>query len=449
MRKLKVMAAALAALMVSGCAASSMVGYRITPDFPKNRTSDIQLAGLKAPVTIFLDAYGIPHIQAQNDVDLARAVGFMHGRDRFFEMDALRRLVRGRLSELVGDQRVLSSSTVDFDLSMRGWGVDAEVARDVAELDPVNREIMEAYTAGVNAALAAYLPLEYRLLEVKPEPWKVEDSFAVGRLNAWSITHNWHQEASRLLFALHGGVERSELIYPSDWWHGGFTIKLDTPPHALPPAIPQAMRDALPPYPACQANPGAEKHASSSNPAATAAMMASASNSWVLGGDLTASGKPIVSNDPHMTHFLPSLVYQQHMTAPGLDVIGVTAPGLPYILMGHNASVAWGTTSTVGDAVDLYVEQVNPKNSAEYITPDGPRAFTVERVVISVRKGAKLNERVFMLRRSVHGPIMNDFYPGLFPAWAPPIAIRWDTTGLGKGIMALGRANRAKTVGEL
>ncbi|RJO67473.1 MAG: penicillin acylase family protein, partial [Myxococcales bacterium] len=174
-----------------------------------------------------------------------------------------------------------------------------------------------------------------------------------------------------------------------------------------------------------------------------------ASNSWVVGGDRSASGKPIVANDPHMAHLLPSMVYLQHLRAPGLDVIGATVAGVPFVLMGHNGRVAWGTTSTVADATDLYIERLNPANPDEYETPEGFRPFAKDEVVIRVRQGGRQREERRTLRRTIHGPLLNDMYPGLFPAGSPPVALRWETGSLAGGILALGRANRAPDVAAL
>ena len=176
--------------------------YRLTGDYPKNETQYIRLAGLSEPVRVYLDSAGIPHIDAANVTDLAQAAGYMHGRDRFFEMDLLRRIARGRLAELLGEQKFLSSTTLDFDRTMRGWGFEATAKHDARELSQDLRRTMEAYASGVNAAMEQLTPIEYRLLGVQPEPWTPVDSFALGRINGWSVSLNWEQELSRYLLAI-------------------------------------------------------------------------------------------------------------------------------------------------------------------------------------------------------------------------------------------------------
>jgi penicillin amidase len=439
------LALALAAIIATGCASGSYIAYKISPDYPKDKPGEGELPGLKNPVTVFIDSAGVPHIEALDEEDLLRAVGYMQGRARFFEMDILRRFARGRLSELVGDQPILGSSTVEFDLAMRGWGFDRQSEEDAAALDAEMKRLMEAYTDGVNRALVRYRPIEYRLLRVEPEPWKAGDIFAVGRLTAWSVTHNWQQEAVRLLLALYGGIDRSEKIYPNDWWRGPVSIKSEAPKREMPPAIAPELRTMFPPRPPVRSAPPPQGIGMRTAAAATASIEA-ASNSWVISGALSASGKPMTANDPHMTHMLPSILFQQHMKCPGLDAIGATVPGLPYPVFGHNASVSWGVTSAVGDVVDLYIEKSSASSPDEYETPAGPKKFEKSEETIKVRDGDRFYKRTFRIRRTVHGPALNDMYPGLFPDWAPVVALRWDTTGAAGSMTAMSRALRAADV---
>ncbi len=432
---------------LTGCAAGSFIGYKWFPDYPKDETDTMEIPGIEQDVQVYFDEYGIAHIEAQNEKDLLIAIGFTQSRARFFAMDAMRRFARGRVSELVGVQKFMSGDTLDFDMSMRGWGIDKDCIEDVKQLDPEVRELLQAYTDGINYALEEYLPLEYRLLRVDPEPWTLEDTFAMGRLNAWSVTHNWHQEASRLILALHGGAARSEEIYPSKFWPGGTSAPDQEIDATLLPAIPEELLEMLPPRPYKAWESGNET-AQRTLPGDVAQIM-SASNAWVVAGDYSASGKPVLANDPHLSHFIPSMMLQQHLKAPGLDVIGETIAGVPYILSGHNGNVAWGITSAVGDAVDLYVEKVNPENADEVLTPEGYKPIIKQEHVIRYIEDGDMMEKKVVIRQSPNGPIMNDMYPNLFPEWAPLVAIKWSNTGLGAGVANLGKANRAKTVEEL
>lgn len=426
----------------TGCAAASYIGYRIAPSYPRDETKTLDLVGLKQGVTVYLDAYGVPHIEAADELDLARALGYIHARNRFFQMDMLRRVARGRTAELVGRQKSLSGTTVDTDRIMRGWGIDADAKRDVENCPPELRAYIEAYTAGVNTGLQKFRPMEYGLLRVAPEPWTPADSFALGRLIAWGITHNWHQELSRFLMAWEAGYDKGVTFWPPVPWPGGRTLPPGggavTPGPAVVPEMEALLRSAartIGPTAARTGDTGYRDNA-----------LLDGSNAWALAGSRTASGKPIVANDPHLAHFLPGLMMQQHLKAPGLDVIGVTVPGLPVVLAGHNGKVAWAMTATVADVVDLYVEQPDPADPSRVKTPDGWATMGTESVVLRVRDGDEMLEETVTIRTTPNGRVMNDFYTGLIPADAPPVALRWEATGNYASLDAFRRAARSESI---
>ena len=422
------------------------IKYRVKPDYPKAVEETLDLEGLDAPVTIHFDQWGIPHIDAQSEDDLLLAIGFVHGRDRFFQMDMLRRAARGRLSELLGEQPMGGGTTVTMDRSMRMWGMDAAADADEAAMDPELGARMAAYCDGVNQAVSQKKPLEYRLLRATPAPWRPADSFAVGRLLAHGLAHNWKQELYRLLMALEGGPARADLLYPSvplDTGAPTATLPGEDPDAVLPPAlVPELVEylETLGPI------PPSGKQVAQTNLLYTG-RYSSGSNAWVVGGDHTASGKPILANDPHMNHILPSLMYQQHIRCPSLHAIGITAPGLPYVLIGHNDRVAWGQTTAVADAQDLYVEKPAGDHAVE--GPAGPRPPGPTGRVVRARKNKrKTTEHRFTLRTSRHGPLLNDLYPELLPEGAPLVSVRWETKGAGLTIASVRKANMAKNLAE-
>jgi len=441
------------AMTLAACATGSFLAYKVKPDYPRTDAREVRdLPGLHAAVTVWYDEAGVPHVQAADEHDLMLATGWLHGRERFFQMDLLRRVARGRVSELVGEQPLMGATSVGWDLAMRAWGFETQAGDDARELSGDDRALMDAYVDGVNAGLAVNRPLEYRLLRLDPERWTLEDSFVIGRLNAWSVTHNWHQETSRLLLALHGGLERAEQIYGNAPWPEGWSLDLHEPARPLPPAVAPELADVFPPRPpAAPAAPGKVEGPDGVKVASgTLAFFAGASNAWAVGGDRSLSGKPLLANDPHLSHLVPSLVVQQHLACPGLDVIGVTTPGLPWVLAGHNARVAWGMTSTVGDVIDLVIERVDPQAPHAVLREGRPSDPIVsDSVVVRVRDGAALTERRFSVRRTSNGPLLNDMYPGLLPPWSPLVALRWQPRGGEQGVMALRRANRAADVPEL
>ena len=140
----------------------SYLGYRLSPDYPEEKTENLALPGLTEKVRVYFDSWGVPHVEAQTENDLLRAIGFLHGRNRFFQMDMMRRFARGRLSELLGRQPRFPATTVELDLSMRAWGIEQASLEDAAALDPRTREMVEAYVAGINQALQRYPPVPPR-----------------------------------------------------------------------------------------------------------------------------------------------------------------------------------------------------------------------------------------------------------------------------------------------
>jgi penicillin amidase len=436
MRHVFLLSAVLSAL--PGCALTSFVGYRLFPDGPKERAADsMALPGLSAPASVTFDAQGVPHVEAANLVDLARATGFVQGRARFFQMDMMRRLARGRVSEVVGEQPLVSSTTVEYDKTMRGWDIEGRAEADFAKLPPEQRALLDAFAEGVNVARLKWPPLEYRLLRLESEPWRASDTLAVGVLNVWSVTHNYQQELARLLFAMHQGVERMERLYPNEPVRGGRSVTTTSTPTPLPPAVAAELTNL---FPVRFTAPPTTTAGLSSMP------FEGASNAWVVSGARTASGKPMVANDPHLAHFLPGIMVQQHLKAPGLDVIGVTVPGVPWVLSGHNAKVAWGMTSTMSDVIDLVIERELAARPGFVENEARECPLTTRDEVVRVRDGSELLERAVTFRASCNGPLANDLLPQLFPPGSPLVAIRWRVTGLENAMGALLRMDQSTSV---
>lgn len=439
-----------ACVALAGCPASSYLKYRVAPDYPRDRDQTHAVPGLSEPARVYLDAYGVPHLDAANEPDLFRALGFVHGRSRFFQMDFMRRLAGGRLSELFGEQPFLGGrTTVDFDLTLRAWGFATEAAAGVADMAPGTLALFKAYVDGVNAGLAARVPLEYRLLRVDPEPWTLEDTLAVGVFNRWTISHNWGQETARLLLALHVGAERAGRLYPSEPWSGTASLPGQGSPRTLPPAVAPELEGLFParPYAGQAAPPEGAALGRRAQP--LLALHEGASNAWVVGAQRSASGAPVLGNDPHLSHLAPSLLVQQHMRCPTLEAIGAGVPGMPLLTMGHNKHVAWGMTSAVADVQDLFVEQVHPADPSRVRGPSGDEPLVTEEVLVGVRHRRRVDVRRLPLRRTPRGPVLNDMLPGLLPPWAPLVSVKRVRGFSGASATAMLDAMRATTVAEL
>lgn len=420
----------------------SIISYRISPSYPKITKEKVHLQNLKNEVQIYFDNFGVPHIEAQNLEDLVRAIGFTHARYRFFQLDVLRRFASGRLSELVGNQKVLSSSTVDFDLAMRGWGFVDRVKIDLDSLPEVDRKIITAFSDGINQGMKLYPSIEHQILGITPEPWNNEDTLLVSLLQAWSITHNWEQEAVKLALALSLGKDISLDIYPQTPLYTQGTLDRITSSRALPPGIVKEL-DYLLKKPIKVVNNIKGIHTSLGD---MVEMKPSASNAWVLSGKLTKSKMPILSNDMHLTHALPSMLFLQHIKMPGLNIIGATMPGLPFLINGYNGHVTWGATAAVADVVDLVIEKEDPQNTGYVLNETQKCKLENQEITIKV-KGEE--DKKFRLRRTCNGHVFNDMYPKFLPKNSPIVSVRFKIPKVQESFGHLYRANKAKTVYEL
>jgi penicillin amidase len=337
----------------------------------------LALPGLEAPVQISRDGRGIPTIRAASDHDASFALGFLHAQDRLFQMDLMRRYGAGRLSELFG------RATLNLDRTVRVLGFYRAAEAQYAGLSPQVRGALDAYAAGVNAFLATRrgaLPPEYYLLGTTPEPWRPTDSLVWGKIMDFELAGNYRGELlrARLLQRL-SPADLAVLFppYPKD-------APVALPARALYERLPLDRLYALLP-------PGAGPQA--------------ASNNWVLDGAHSQSGKPLLANDPHLDFSAPGVWYLARIATPDLTLAGVTAPGTPFMVIGHSDRIAWGFTTTGGDVEDLYVERADPADPSRYLTPDGAMPFVTRQERIGLNDGTSVNLTV---RETRHGPVISD-----------------------------------------
>lgn len=343
---------------------------------------EVRLDGLAAPVEIVRDRHGIPHIFAQSAEDVAYGLGYAHAQDRLWQMEISRRLGAGRLSELVGEDGL------KIDRFLRTLGLYRQAEKSFDLLNEETQAALEAYARGVNAYLSNHtglLPPEFLILRHRPEAWKPADSLVWLRMMSLDLAANWGNELLRLRLSQVLPPQRiRELFQPygmheirglPDW-----SISAGTVDHA---GLDRLWRSApIPP-------PGL------------------GSNNWVVSGARTASGKPLLANDPHLGLQAPSLWYFAHLSWPGNDVIGASLPGLPSIILGRNRQIAWGFTNTGPDVQDLYLERIDPADPGRYLTPDGPRPFNTREEVIAVKGAEPVRLTV---RETRHGPVLSDAY---------------------------------------
>jgi penicillin amidase len=342
----------------------------------------LNVHGLRQTVRVQRDHWGVAHIYAQNEHDLFFAQGFVVAQDRLFQMELWKRSGQGRLAEILGP------SAVKRDVSARLLRYRGDMDAEYKSYSPDTKEILEAFTSGINAYIDEIqkpggigLPVEFQLAGFKPEPWKPED--CLNRLAAYSVTGNGASELhSAQLVALLGPEKAAELL------------ELD-PPVKLDPAHGIDFSGLSPAL--------LENLVGSDVPLHFPETPVQGSNNWTVSGSLTATGKPFLANDPHRVIAEPSLRYIVHLVAPGWNVIGAGEPGLPGVAVGHNEKIAWGFTIFGLDQQDLYLAELNPADPEQYKTERGWERMEVKTETFGVRGGAAV---VAKLKFTRHGPVL-------------------------------------------
>jgi penicillin amidase len=363
------------------------------------------VSGLGAPVTVARDAHGVPAIAAASLEDLFFAQGYITAQDRLWQMDILRRAAAGDLAEIIGP------NLIDHDRQQRvlGLRVAARKAAEVASTE--DRLYFAAYAKGVNAYLQSHrtrLPLEFRILGYSPRPWMPEDSMLVAVQMVQDLSASPRAALTREKILARLGPELTADLYVNSSWH-------DRPPTVMPPGADQGTgdevdspvadslaRETYPPFPVPETllDPPPED----------------GSNNWVVSGAHTVSGKPLLSDDMHLGHQMPNLWYEAHLRSGDFDVVGVTLPGLPYVIVGHNQRIAWGLTNIGPTVEDAYVETFNA--AGQYQTPEGWKTPEHRQEIIHVKGRPDVALDVILTR---HGPIVSPLQPGE----TRQLALRW------------------------
>jgi penicillin amidase len=424
-----------------------MVLWRSDPP----RSGKEQVPGLSDTATVTFDRFAIPHIAARSDADAFAALGYLHARERLWQMELFRRAAEGRLAEVLGPAAVAS------DRYLRTLDIPLAAERSLAILPPATQALLAAYVRGVNRWIAGRprpLPVEFQVLRFAPEPWAPRQSFEIARMIALDLVNaDFELDLARL--AAKVGRERVRELMPS---------YPDDAPVVLPEGA--AHWDTLPGDRALRRG-GPGRRAVPSGPAASGgaasaaavpsvllaardlptvpalareildgAAMSRASNSWVIGPAKSKSGKPILANDPHLALRAPSLWYLAAIASPGFHVVGATIPGLPAVILGHNARIAWGLTNVGVDDVDFVIERLNDDSSAVE-TPSGWVEMDVVRDSIHVRGAPAVP---FTMRRSPNGPLVERAVPGDAHT---ALAMRWNAREASDELTALLALDRA------
>jgi penicillin amidase len=394
-------------VIVSGLGYAYLAARAALPQLDGN----ISVKGLSAPVKVTREGHGVPAIEAASLEDLFFAQGYVTAQDRLWQMDVMRRFGSGELSEILGED------TLKIDREQRILGL-RDAAKKSLELATLrDRSYFDAYARGVNAFIAGHgksLPIEFRILKYQPKPWQAEDSIVIANQMVKDLNfYTFGDALTREKILAKIGPELTADLYVNQSWH-------DRPPTVMRANIEDEPNqgdsddddddDEGPDNAVTRgghAPPIWEQH----EPEAV-----NGSNDWVISGAHTVTGKPLLSNDMHLGHQMPNLWYEAHLKAANLDVAGVTLPGVPYVIVGHNQRIAWGFTNVGPTVTDAYIENFNAQG--QYGTPQGWREPDNRQEVIHVKGKPDVTVDVKITR---HGPIISEIIPGE----TRQIALRW------------------------
>jgi penicillin G amidase len=438
-----------AILVITGGAVLWWFVYRPLPQL----SGSIGVPGLQKEVLVERDHWGVPHLRASSVEDLAEAQGFVMAQDRLWQMDLLRRVARGQLSEILGP------ATLDIDKEFRTFGFGRAAERDISQMEPASRAVMEAYARGVNRFIEQHrnqLPLEFSLLKYKPQPWQASDSLVIAGYMYQTLTDTWEEELDRAKVTERVGWERARELFSPDaamdhFVVGDPSVADDGSQRSRADPDDEDDDDDMEPDTVLKAGGlgSADAPTPEGFPDLTSTLAHSirgfledtrgeirhglGSNNWVVSGDHTATGKPLLANDTHLELSIPPIWYEIHMTAPGWNVKGFTLPGAPLVVIGHNDRIAWGFTNNGADVEDLYIEKFNPAAPDEYRVKNAWIKAQVFDEVIHVKGQADEHLHSVVTR---HGPVVRREGDKAY-------ALRWTATepgGLGNTYTWLGKA---------
>ena len=387
-------------------------GYRLAHAALPQLDGQLQVNGLTARVSVARDSHGVPTIDAATLEDLFFAQGYITAQDRLWQMDVMRRFGSGELSEILGEQ------TLKLDREQRILGLRAAAKKSLAMTESRDRAFFDAYARGVNAFIATHadrLPIEFRILGYKPKPWTAEDSVVIANQMVKDLNYHYFYDAlarEKILAKL--GPELTADLYVNRSWH-------DRPPTVMrqdlsePQSVPSDSDDEddedAPDNSVTRAiTPALATHSAADDQAVNG------SNDWVISGAHTVTGKPLLSNDMHLGHQMPNLWYEAHLRSGAYEVAGVTLPGMPYVIVGHNQRIAWGFTNVGPTVTDVYIENFNAAGA--YQTPGGWAKPEHRSEVIHVKGKSDETVDVSITR---HGPIISELVPGETRS----LALRW------------------------
>ncbi len=408
-KTLKIIASILILISISAYFFIQSIAKSGIPDY--NET--LQLDGLKEEVSVYRDEFGIPHIIAKNEADLYRATGYITAQDRMWQMDLLRRVTQGKLSEIFGEDMI------GADQLFRSLQISEKSEKVILQSDAETRSALEAFSDGVNQYIVKDdLPFEFKVLGYKPEMWQPKHSINLIGYMAWNLSTAWGTEIS--MFKVKQGVSEAiyneimvDLEHQKDVVYPKFATNIITANNLLSEF--DKVKEIVP-------------------------EIFNASNNWVVAGKKSTTGKPIFANDMHLGFNIPGIWSQIHQHIEGrLDVTGVILPGQPFVIAGHNDRIAWGMTNVGTDNMDFYIETIN-KDTTQYKFNGQWKDFVIKKELIKTKEGKTIEK----INRFTHrGPVISGI-----KKTDQVISMRWTGNEPSDDIRTLYLLNRAKNWNE-
>ena len=407
---------------ILGLVAASAIGWYVYRPLAQLE-GPVVVPGLHSEVTVERDNWGVPHIRAKSVEDLAEAQGYVTAQDRLWQMDLLRRAARGQLSEILGP------TTLEIDKDFRVLNFGRAADRDMEMVSPEVGKVLEAYARGVNRFIEQHstkLPIEFALLNYKPQPWRPADTLMIGCYMYRTLTDTRVEKMGRAIVTAKVGPELASDLYSREasmdhFVVGDPNVGKEARSSVQPDGDQDEDDDEMDPEDVLKASRETfSPHSAAGVPDLTSALAEAVkdwigesqrqirhglgSNNWVVSGGYTATGKPLLANDMHLELTLPPIWYEVHLTAPGWNVKGFALPGVPMVIVGHNDRIAWGFTNSGADVLDLYIETFHPENRDEYRVNGEWKKADVYDEVIKVKGAADEHLRVVVTR---HGPVVH------------------------------------------
>lgn len=442
-RLAKVLLAIVGVVVAIGLIAVLVFIYTVRRPFPKT-DGTVTVAGLREEVTVFRDEFGIPHIFAQNLDDLFFAQGYVHAQDRFWQMEFWRHIGQGRISEIAGE----GSLELDKFIRTMGWNrIGADTLSYYEQESPGSMAILDAYSAGVNAYIDEHrdeLSVNYAILGLVNEPWEIEPWTPLNTIT-WAVvmsdnlSSDWGSELRRANLIKDLGEEMVDsiwLLYPYD----RRPVIVSTEALEEFRALEVGRSETVGTVDWSRVNtdivgeiPG--------NGFALGDESFVGSNNWVVSGEHTDTGLPLLANDPHLGIQMPAIWYEIGLHSPDLNVVGFSFAGTPGVVIGHNENIAWGVTNVGADVQDLYIERINPDNPRQYEFEGEWRDMEVVEEVIKVNGGQDV---ILEVLATQHGPIINEIVDGE----SDVLALRWTAQEPSRILESLFMLNQAKNYEE-